>query len=136
MFVDLLIRKVSVSLQAPQSIHQLHIVHDTPNAHDDSVVQTLLLVTGFAQSQWLIPLETDGVGVRGVRALARAHTRLETLSRIVPSDLRDVGTNGTLYGVSTLVKPPRNYNHIGVLKRGDDACFNVRAPQYCFVCGA
>ena len=56
-------------------------------------------MSGFAATQWLVPLEIEGQSVR------------ETLSKVIPSDLRELPTNNST--VFSLVS--RNTPCIGIL---------------------
>ncbi|GMT25089.1 hypothetical protein PFISCL1PPCAC_16386, partial [Pristionchus fissidentatus] len=68
LIVDLLTRKLTIEVQAPESIHKIDVFHSTYGVD--------LLVTSFTGAQWIVPLEN---GDRGLR---------ETLGVLIPSDLR------------------------------------------------
>ncbi|VBB32718.1 unnamed protein product, partial [Acanthocheilonema viteae] len=67
--IDLTMMVVSVMLRAPESIHNISLYASKGDAH--------LLVSGFTGEQWILPLETDGRGLR------------ETLGQVIPWDLRE-----------------------------------------------
>ncbi|EJD76075.1 RCC1 and BTB domain-containing protein 2 [Loa loa] len=67
--IDLSMMVVSVMLRAPESIHNIALYASKGDVH--------LLVSGFTSEQWILPLETDGRGLR------------ETLGQVIPWDLRE-----------------------------------------------
>uniref|UniRef100_A0A8R1TTY3 RCC1-like domain-containing protein n=1 Tax=Onchocerca volvulus TaxID=6282 RepID=A0A8R1TTY3_ONCVO len=67
--IDLTMMVVSVMLRAPESIHSIALYSNKGDVH--------LLVSGFTSEQWILPLETDGRGLR------------ETLGQVIPWDLRE-----------------------------------------------
>uniref|UniRef100_A0A0R3RYV6 Kinetochore-associated protein 1 n=1 Tax=Elaeophora elaphi TaxID=1147741 RepID=A0A0R3RYV6_9BILA len=67
--IDLTMMAVSVMLRAPESIHNIALYASKGDVH--------LLVSGFTNEQWILPLETDGRGLR------------ETLGQVIPWDLRE-----------------------------------------------
>ncbi|VDP13690.1 unnamed protein product [Soboliphyme baturini] len=79
-FFDLCLRRLTVSLQAPQSIHNIELF-------TSDCIDVYLLVTGFAGSQWLIPLEKDGSTLR------------ETLGSVIPSMLKELSVKSRVFSV-------------------------------------
>ncbi|KAM3725707.1 X-linked retinitis pigmentosa GTPase regulator [Dirofilaria immitis] len=67
--IDLTMMAVSVMLRAPESIHNIALYSNKGDVY--------LLVSGFTSEQWILPLETDGRGLR------------ETLGQVIPWDLRE-----------------------------------------------
>ncbi|GMR48346.1 hypothetical protein PMAYCL1PPCAC_18541, partial [Pristionchus mayeri] len=68
LIVDLLTRKLTIEVQAPESVHKIDVFQSTYGVD--------LLVTSFTGAQWVVPLEN---GERGLR---------ETLGVLIPSDLK------------------------------------------------
>ncbi|CAD6199728.1 unnamed protein product [Caenorhabditis auriculariae] len=70
LIVDLLLRRCTAELRAPQSVHRMEMFTD-----ENSIE---LLVTGFTGAQWIIPLERNGRGMS------------EILTTCVPADLQQL----------------------------------------------